>query len=471
MKSNGKKANQYLGFGFLGAGACFLFDPFVSVFDVLPDWIGYLLILHGLSRLACLDGYVEQACRQFRRLLMLSAARFVSVFAVFGLTSANEHGVALLLCTFGLAVLDICVLIPAWNELGKGLSLLAALHNGTAALASTGRGDRETSYSITDRMVSITLVFLCVKEALALLPELSVLFSTVGGAEGGGLWNSLYQYIGLFRGMCALAALVLGIVWLCRMLRYGKALREDDVFFSSLGEAYDSYVQLHPGLYHKRNIRRAVLWLSLGVFLMVDFYADGINLLPDVLAAVCFLIAMWTFRKQANSVKPIVVGLAVFIPVSLLVSVWQSYILHDLAISGGSRFTFMENAARLTRDPDSLRSFYLMCAALFVAQLILACVLFGMYRILCGVIDRHAGLSATVASDCVGSAHTDLKKRLLAVTAYGMACEAFSIIYMVTLPYALNTAMELFGFLDIILHIVYGILFVYETRKILQEIA
>ena len=40
-----------LGLGLVLAGACFLFDPFVSIFDILPDFVGYLLIAAGLYRL------------------------------------------------------------------------------------------------------------------------------------------------------------------------------------------------------------------------------------------------------------------------------------------------------------------------------------------------------------------------------------------------------------------------------------
>ena len=41
-----------MGFGFLLAGAIFLFDPFINIFDILPDVIGYALIVYGLSRLS-----------------------------------------------------------------------------------------------------------------------------------------------------------------------------------------------------------------------------------------------------------------------------------------------------------------------------------------------------------------------------------------------------------------------------------
>ena len=75
-----------LGLGCIVAGAVFLFDPFVGVFDLLPDIIGYLLILRGLRRLALLEGHFDEAIRLFRRLVLLAAIRILAIPFIFGLT-------------------------------------------------------------------------------------------------------------------------------------------------------------------------------------------------------------------------------------------------------------------------------------------------------------------------------------------------------------------------------------------------
>ena len=43
------------------AGCLFLFNPTVNLIDVLPDVIGYLLILKGLYKLADLNGKIKAA--------------------------------------------------------------------------------------------------------------------------------------------------------------------------------------------------------------------------------------------------------------------------------------------------------------------------------------------------------------------------------------------------------------------------
>ena len=64
-----------LGLGCIVAGAVFLFDPFVGVFDLLPDIIGYLLILRGLRRLALLEGHFDEAIRLLPSWIVLCCFR------------------------------------------------------------------------------------------------------------------------------------------------------------------------------------------------------------------------------------------------------------------------------------------------------------------------------------------------------------------------------------------------------------
>ena len=209
-----ERNNGTLGLGCIVAGAVFLFDPFVSVFDLLPDLIGYLLILRGLRRLAVLDGHFDEAIRLFRRLVLLAAIRILSIPFIFGLTSSSEQPVEQLLVLFTLAVLDCIVLFPAWREVASGFTQLAFLHDGKAVLRSDGRGT-----SGTDKLLRHTLVFMTARELLAVLPEVTVLFNSQSGEDGANRWSSLYGYVGVIRLICAAVVLVCGIVWLTRVIR------------------------------------------------------------------------------------------------------------------------------------------------------------------------------------------------------------------------------------------------------------
>lgn len=460
------KKRHCMGLGFLVAGAFFLMDPFVSVFDFLPDVIGYLLIIHGLTRLADLDSRMEEARGQFRKLALLAGVRLLTIPFIFGLSSPSEQGVELLLFSFGLAVLDSLVLVSAWRTLAAGFHSLAYRYDGTVPLTSAPRGTK----SITERLLTRTLLFMLIKEVLAVLPELTVLTNQAGGAEAGQKWSHLYDYITLMREVSALIVLILGILWLVSVCLYARRLCADTALFDRLAAAYQETVRTKPGLFTQRGIFRALIVMGIGLALTVDFYADGINCLPDALAGVCLILSLLMLRRYVSSIGPCIAGLALFIPVSLVAGAWQSSCLNDLAVSGGEEYTLLENAARLPRDPEAFRSFCLMCVALLLAQLILSGVLYGLYRALCRVVDRYTGLYVSTSSEAeVEALHTSMKKRLLGLTVYGVVCSLFSVVYMATLPIAGGTPMEAFGVLDIGLHILFVVLFFREVGRIREQ--
>ena len=93
-------SDRTLGMGSILAGACFLIDPFISVLDVIPDVIGWLLILRGLARLADLNGLIPESAGHFRKLVLLSVLRLLTPLFIFALSGAAEQGMELLLFTF-----------------------------------------------------------------------------------------------------------------------------------------------------------------------------------------------------------------------------------------------------------------------------------------------------------------------------------------------------------------------------------
>ena len=67
--------------GYLLAGLIFLFNPNINVIDVLPDFIGCIFIVKGLSKLSDLDRRIASAKAKFRRLAWVALFKaFVSLF-------------------------------------------------------------------------------------------------------------------------------------------------------------------------------------------------------------------------------------------------------------------------------------------------------------------------------------------------------------------------------------------------------
>ena len=198
--AKGKKLNRYLGFGYMLAGAFFLFEPYIGIIDLLPDALGYLLICLGLYRLADLDERLSEALKGARSLALVGIARWVAMFLVFGFVSPAEQPVFMLLMLFSLGVLDCILLIPMWKHLGGGLQYLGARSDATAMLDRKKMNGKQGTYNVVEKYTAVTTVFFVLHELLAILPELTVLTHEKGGAELGQ-GTRYYDFVGLFRGI------------------------------------------------------------------------------------------------------------------------------------------------------------------------------------------------------------------------------------------------------------------------------
>ena len=136
-----------LGLGCIVAGAVFLFDPFVGVFDLLPDIIGYLLILRGLRRLALLRDTLTRLSACSGGLSCWQPSGFSAIPFIFGLTSSSEQPVEQLLVVFTLAILDCIVLFSgmARNRAGIDTACFSARRAGSSQIDAFGN-------SSTDRL-------------------------------------------------------------------------------------------------------------------------------------------------------------------------------------------------------------------------------------------------------------------------------------------------------------------------------
>ena len=131
-----------IGFICVALAGIFLCDPMIGFADRFPDVIGYLLLCIGLSKLSDLNESIADATGRFRVMLLVGVGQLVASYILHvvmvekvNLTNPYERPVAILLCSFVVAVLRCYFLIPAFRDLFKGIGRLAELH-GNRALCS-----------------------------------------------------------------------------------------------------------------------------------------------------------------------------------------------------------------------------------------------------------------------------------------------------------------------------------------------
>ena len=403
-----RKTGKYLGISLFAVGAVCLFEPFISVVDVLPDALGYLFMLLGLYRLADLDERIMEAVKGLRYLALIGVARLLSLFLAFGLVSPTEQPVFVLLILFTLGVLDCIVLIPMWKNFCGGILYLGSRNNATAMFDCRGMGGRARIYNVVERYTAFTTVFFVLRELCAILPEISVLSHEKGGVEAGEA-TQFYDFVGLYRLLGGGISLILGIVWLILTVRLIRKLKGDTPFFEALTEKYNAEVLTRHDLFAMRAVKASLGCLLVASVCALDVYLDNINVLPDILTALFLILSVVFIRRYAGKNIPALVASAAY----GLVSGFSWY----LQVKG--YFNQGELPEILRSDDVHLRwqnilSLEAVAAALLVVSVVLILrSLFTMVKRYTGIYSFRDDPTSTYAAERTDAIHTLIRKKLL----------------------------------------------------------
>lgn len=406
--TSSRKLGKYLGLSLVSVGAVFLFEPFVSILDLLPDALGYLFILLGLYRLSDLDDRIMEASKGLRLLALIGVARVLALFFAFGLVSATEQPVFILLILFTLGVLDTIVLIPMWKNLCGGLLYLGSRNEASVMFDRRGLGGKLRVRNAVERYAAFSAVFFILREVLAILPEVSVLTHEKGGVEVGEA-TRFYDFVGLYRMVGMAISLVLGVIWLIWTLRLVHRLKSDTPFFERLTLKYRTEVLTRGDLFAMRAVNASLVCLAVAAVLSLDLYLDGVNVIPDTLSALFLLLSVLFLRRYTGNYLPAAAASLVYGLAASLT--WF------LQMTGYFRLSDFPN---LFRKGELLERWQIsillqaLSAALLVASVVL------ILRSLLGLVKRYTGVhafrdEAGRSAERTEAIHTLISKKLIAV--------------------------------------------------------
>ena len=301
-RATGKRVRfgKYTGLGMMLAAVFFLFNPDISVVDLIPDVFGYILLAISLRHLRDISPHFESAWLKFRTLCLISGLKLISLFWVFGgLQSAQERPTMMLLLSFCFCIVELLWAIPAWRSLFEGF----VLHSQTAS-----------GVNVSTSMRDFTVFFIIAKALIANISEFSVL-SEHSYDDKAFNW---FYYIGLFRVVGIAVGLIIGIVWLCRMIKYFTGMMHDDKFIESAKSKYIAEVLPKKGLFIKRDIAFLLLILCTAFLTSADFYIDKMNYIPDALTALLLLVFFIRLKPYYTKYKLGIIISAVYMAVTLV---------------------------------------------------------------------------------------------------------------------------------------------------------
>ena len=374
METRKSDPKKRIGFGLLSISLLFFANPNTNIIDFLPDFIGYILLCRGLSRLADLNESIGEAVASFRKMILIDAGKWLALFWVFGLAVTTERNSSLLLWSFVFAVLEGIVLIPAYIKLFRGITELGYFYPNTSVLENSS-GNKK---SRTDKIRNATVFFVVLKATFSVLPELADLSNS--SYDDTSSFVHIYQYIGTMRMLAFIPVLIVGLVWLIRALLYFSSLRKDDSFISGLVEKYETQILPREGIFVRRNFKIAYMLFVVALCLTVDFRVEYQNLLPDIFVAIFFFAVFWFLQKNTVMKKGLQYGIAGAYFVTAVLSSVSEYWFFSKHYYGA-----------IIKSEAALYSYLTLFICDILKSLVFLSLIFVIIRGFYAVIDKHTG--------------------------------------------------------------------------------
>ena len=334
-------------YGLLILSLVLLFNPNINIFDPLPDFIAWFILAKLFEKAADAAAYFEEARVSFLKLAWINIAKFPAFLFILMVRGENVHDN------------DVYALISLTFAIVEAILVIQAIKNIFAAL--THLGDRTSAESLikpfalnkhgfrtmpVDALKGYTYFFAICKSALYALPDMFLL--TRVNEKGQILTASRYYPLALI--LAQILGLILGIVWLKRILKYAKSVYKEGLFDEALEfmASEDTQVKLET----KKNIRVisfALTLMAVASIFMLDISLDSfnmINILPCFIFGIFLIISLCTMRKYISKNIALYISGFLFVAISALAYVFSltfhsSYEYLDLIKNSEARNAYL----------------------------------------------------------------------------------------------------------------------------------
>ncbi|MEE1356636.1 MAG: hypothetical protein UHG68_03630, partial [Clostridia bacterium] len=305
MRSNTKK-----NIGRIALGMIFLLNPNINVVDLLPDFIGCVLIMSGLSSLRDISDSLEDARRNFLRLFWISLSHLPAFVLMMIISSTYvSEKTSILVFAFVYSVVEFVLINNALTSLIDGFVYIGERYNGECCFYETKKNGKKLDVS---HLRFFSTVFLLVTKGLTVAPNLVYLYDT---SLGYGTVTNPYvtnpvEFIGPITAICFVPALIFGIMWARRMCRYLSGIKKDDAFVCVVDEILSNQSIRNTAVYKYRRISTAVFVLFAAIVLCMDFYVDEFNVIPDAVSAIVLFSAAVFMKKRFSEASGVSVAIS-----------------------------------------------------------------------------------------------------------------------------------------------------------------
>ena len=411
-----QKLKKSMGLAPIALAFVFLFNPNINLVDVLPDFIGYAILIACLSVLCDLNEDIAQARSRFLSALVIDVVKLFSVFFVFGSSQTDEQNTMLLLVSFCFAIIECVVVIPAYISLFKGFISLGYRFENNSVLKMKNEYKRK---NITENMLYAKVAFVIVKAAAYTLPEFSVLSSHTYDESSHMVY--LYDFVGLLRGISIFAMLIIGAIWLVRVIKYFSFVKSDKVFMDALCKEYSEKILPRESLFVRKALKLVFVLFGAAAVLLIDFRIDYFNLIPDTLAALVLIAAAFVAKKRVPSFRKYFIPFVIYAVVSLAAQIIEY------------RFFSEYYYSMIIKSDAAYRAYVVMMVASVLDAISFILAVSAIMVVLAWVIKNHTGFFVPDVTlnveDKIKKVHQRLTKKLYLFFGIALLCAASDIFY------------------------------------------
>lgn len=252
----------------------FLFNPILSVLDVLPDFIGYLFLLKFFHVMSYTNEDIDDLCKSIRKLTLISVLKVVSLLLMPSLVALDQAMYLVFSVIF--SILECVFGIPLFVKMFEAFSKIALLE-GNSVCANN------------DKIKKFTIGAFIARLVFAFVPDLTYLSISNGVDTPTGI--NLIQFRPLLITVSAFFSLIIGMVWLVYIIVYICNLLTENAV-NLLKTEYKNRATGKSLLFLSKDTMSYITILCVASAFIVDFNLDLVNVLFDSIFSVTITIIL-----------------------------------------------------------------------------------------------------------------------------------------------------------------------------------
>ena len=421
-------------------GALFLVNPNITFFDIIPDFIGCILIMKALKAPSFICYDIKDSYTAFRNLLWVNAMR-LPFYVIFVTLGGDSY--LLLLFNFIFTCIETYLLLRAFAKLFDGFVYLAMRSGEDDVEEEVGKSSPVFAKLSDIRMMSI--IFVIIRALSVLLPELPLVPEFFRkGSDNGHVsvdgTKTLTDFRPEFIIVGIVISLVYGIIWFVNFRKYMLGVKNDKEYIEGIDKKYKEFVEKDEFAIIKNDLFLFFTLLITGTALSVGLRFDGVNLIPEFAGAAFFCWAAGMIRKSFPGGSAKAFRASVFYLVTSVISWGYRYCFINSFFKSylDSQKEGLELPFNYVLEANLEKSFtviYMFIGSIAISVLEGVALIFflvALRKTLSGIIGEHTGKvllrydDEAPGDDMTGRTTDSLTKLLSAATAVGIISAAIS---------------------------------------------